>query len=84
MGIDTGAYTQDLEAELSKLPQIHGDGASPPYASRRFNKILIAAQDEAKRFNDEYTGVEHIYIALLKEHGTSSQQMIFKKYGVYA
>ena len=81
MGIDTGAYTQDLEAELSKLPQIHGDGASPPYASRRFNKILIAAQDEAKRFNDEYTGVEHIYIALLKEHGTPSQQ-IFKKYGV--
>ena len=81
MGIDTGAYTQDLEAELSKLPQIHGDGASPPYASRRFNKILIAAQDEAKRFNDEYTGVEHIYIALLKEHGTPSQ-MIFKKYGI--
>ena len=81
MGINTGAYTQDLEAELSKLPQIHGDGASPPYASRRFNKILIAAQDEAKRFNDEYTGVEHIYIALLKEHSTPSQQ-IFKKYGV--
>ncbi len=81
MGIDTGTYTQDLEAELTKLPQIHGDGASPPYASRRFNKILIAAQDEAKRFNDEYTGVEHIYIALLKEHGTPSQQ-VFKKYGI--
>lgn len=81
MGIDQAAYMQDLEAELSKLPQIHGSTASPVYASRRLNKILINAKDEAKQFKDEYTSVEHIYIALLKEHNTPSQT-IFKKYGI--
>ena len=81
MGIDVAEYRNRVEAELAKLPQIHGDGASPPYASRRLNKILISAQDEAKRFKDEYTGVEHIFIALLKEHNTPSQA-IFKDYGI--
>lgn len=81
MGKDQNAYKQDLEAELSKLPQIHGSTASPVYASRRLNKILIHAKDEAKQFKDEYTSVEHIYIALLKEHNTPSQT-IFKKYGI--
>ena len=46
MGVDTGAYTQELETELAKIPQVHGDSATPPYASRRLNKIL-----ERQRFS---------------------------------
>ena len=42
------------------------------YAGRRLSELLVKAQDEAKRFKDEYTGVEHLYIALLKERGTPS------------
>jgi ATP-dependent Clp protease ATP-binding subunit ClpB len=51
------------------------------YASRRFNEILIKAGDEAKRFRDEYTGVEHIYLALLSERGTPSAN-IFARHGI--
>ncbi len=81
MGIDTSIYINDVERELEKLPKVYGSGATSMYATRRFNEILLRAEDEAKKFKDDYTGVEHIYIALLKEKGTSSQS-IFKRYGI--
>ena len=81
MGHDIELYGKDVEAELAKLPKIQGSAASAVYASRRFNEILIHAQDEAKRFKDEYTGAEHIFIALLKERNTPSQT-VFKRYSI--
>lgn len=81
MGQDVLLYAKDIERELEKLPKVHGSGASSMYATRRFTEILIHAEDEAKRFKDEYTGVEHIYMALLKEKDSPSQR-IFKRYGI--
>jgi ATP-dependent Clp protease ATP-binding subunit ClpB len=81
MGHDVELYARDVEAELEKIPQIHGSTASAVYISRRLSELLINAQDEAKRFKDDYAGVEHIYIALLKEKNTPSQG-IFKRYGI--
>ena len=80
MGIDTAQYVRSIEAELTKLPKVQGASASV-YAGRRLSELLVKAQDEAKRFKDEYTGVEHLYIALLKERGTPSAT-IFKQYGI--
>ena len=80
MGHNVLLYAKDVEAELEKLPKVYGS-ASSMYATRRFNEILIHAEDEAKRFKDEYTGVEHVYIALLKERNTPSQA-IFRRYGI--
>ena len=80
MGADTAQYTLALEAELAKLPKIQGASASV-YASRRFSELIVHAQDEAKRFKDEYTGVEHLFIALLKERNTPSTA-IFKRFGI--
>ncbi len=81
MGQDVQLFAKDIEAELQKLPQVYGNGASSMYATRRFNEILVRAEDEAKRFKDEYTSVEHIYVALLKEKNTPSQS-VFKRYGI--
>lgn len=81
MGQDIQLFTNDVEAELRKLPKVYGSGASSMYATRRFNEIMIHAEEEAKRFKDEYTSVEHIYMALLKEKNTPSQA-IFKRYGI--
>ncbi len=80
MGVDTAQYTLALEAELAKLPKVQGASASV-YASRRFSELIVHAQDEAKQFKDEYTGVEHLYIALLKERNTPSAQ-VFKRFGI--
>ena len=81
MGINTQVYKNDVEKELERLPKVYGSGATNMYATRRFNEILIRAEDEAKKFKDDYTGVEHMYIGLLKEKDTPSQ-VIFKRHGI--
>ena len=81
MGADTALYVKDVENELNKLPRIQGSTVADVYATRRMSEILIRAQDEAKRFKDDYAGVEHLYIALLKERNTPSQN-IFKRYNI--
>ena len=81
MGHDAAMYAKDVEAALEKLPKISGSSAADVYATRRLNQLLLHAQDEAKRFGDDYAGVEHIYIALLKERNTPSTA-VFNKYGI--
>jgi ATP-dependent Clp protease ATP-binding subunit ClpB len=81
MGENAGLVAKDAESELDRIPAVHGSGASSIYASRRFNEIMLNAQDEAKKFKDEYTGVEHLYLALLKERGTPSET-VFKKHNI--
>ncbi len=81
MGQDSALYIKDLETELGKLPKVVGSSSEGLYATRRVNEILLNAEDEAKSFKDEYTSVEHIYIALLKEKNTPSQS-IFRRYGI--
>lgn len=73
MNVQVSDYCRDLQSELDQMPKVHGNAEM--YASRRLNKILTMAQSEAKSFQDEYTGVEHIFIALLKERNTVSTKL---------
>ena len=81
MGVSIDFLIKDVERELEKIPKVYGNAASSIYATRRFNEILLHAEDEAKKFKDEYVSVEHIYLALLKERGTPSDAVL-KCYGV--
>ena len=42
------------------------------------NKLLVAAQDEAKKLKDEYVSVEHLVLAMLAEPATTEIGKIFK------
>lgn len=81
MGINNDLLAGDVEKELEKLPSVYGSNASNIYATRRLNEILLHAGDEAGKFKDEYVGVEHIYLALLRERNTPSES-VFKRYGI--
>lgn len=81
MGENIKFMIKDVEDELKKIPKVYGSATSV-YPTRRFNKILIDAQDMATKFKDEYVGVEHLYLALLNEKDTPSQQ-IFKRYHIH-
>lgn len=81
MGENTDLIKSDVEREVDKLPKQHGSGSSSLYNSRVFAKILLKAEDEAKKFNDEYIGVEHLFMSLLKERGIPSES-ILKKYNI--
>ncbi len=77
---DTDLILKDLEEEINKLSRQSG-GSSGLYPSRDYTEILIKAEEEAERFSDQYIGVEHIYIALLKKKGIGSEK-IFKRYNI--
>ena len=80
MGENPDLIRMDVEREVDKLPKQSGGGGSI-YPSRIYTKVLLNAEEEAKKFGDEYVGVEHIYISLLKEKATASER-IFNKYNI--
>ncbi len=81
MGVNSELVISDVQKELDKQPGVYGAAASSLYATRRLNELLLHASDEAGKFKDEYVGVEHIYLALLKERNTPSES-IFKRHGI--
>ncbi len=81
MGLNAELLISDVKRELEKQPAVYGTAASGLYATRRLNEILLHAQDEAEKFKDEYTGVEHLYLALLRERNTPSSD-IFRRHGI--
>ena len=80
MGENVDLIKTDVEKELDSLPKQSGGGGSL-YPSRVYTKVLLNSEDEAKKFGDEYVGVEHIYISLLKERRIPSER-IFKRYNI--
>lgn len=80
LNVDPTAVIADVEEQLEKLPKVSG-AADNMYSSRRLSQILMRAEKIAEEFKDEYVSVEHLYIALLEEKGTSSAK-IFAKYNI--
>ncbi|HZK28336.1 MAG TPA: ATP-dependent chaperone ClpB [Thermoclostridium sp.] len=80
-GVDIGLYKNELEQILNKMPQVYGTNVGQVYPSRRFNQVLLKAEDEAKKFKDEYVSVEHIYFVIMNERNTPSSNLI-SKYGM--
>ncbi|MDO5649309.1 MAG: ATP-dependent chaperone ClpB [Gallicola sp.] len=78
--IDVKSYLGELEKALEALPS--QTSTSNIYPSTVFQRILLKAEDEAKKMGDEYISVEHIYMALLKEKNIPSEN-ILKKYNIH-
>ena len=81
MNVPFDFYYKDLNDEISKMPKMYGTSNSTVYATRRFEEVFIKAEEEAKKFKDEYISIEHIYLGLLDENNTISSKL-FKKYGI--
>jgi ATP-dependent Clp protease ATP-binding subunit ClpB len=67
-----------VQQELERLPRVSGGGGES--ISSRLNRILMQAEDEAKRFKDEYVSVEHLLLALIDDTGTTGR--LLKEFGV--
>jgi ATP-dependent Clp protease ATP-binding subunit ClpB len=70
------------EQELERLPKVSGSGAEAEqvYLSGRLKRLLAKAEDEAKKFKDEYVSVEHILLAMIDDGGATGR--LFKEFGV--
>ena len=78
MEIDTAHFMRRVESAIEKKPKVSGGQA---YISSSLNKVLLQAEDEAKRMGDEYVSVEHLYLCLLAAPNPAVAA-IFKEYGV--
>ena len=66
------------EDQLNKLPKIQGQTQN--YLSRDLNDIFLEAEKQAKKLQDDFVSVEHLFLALILK-GKKSEQL-FKRYGI--
>jgi ATP-dependent Clp protease ATP-binding subunit ClpB len=64
VGADPSRVKQDFSRELARFPRVQGD--TQVGLSRRTQKILRAAQQEADQLKDEYLSTEHFLLAMAK------------------
>ncbi|MFE5409960.1 ATP-dependent chaperone ClpB [Microbacterium sp. NPDC056569] len=83
-GADVDRLREDLTAELEKRPRVTGSGVEPGkvFVTQRLNRILDAADREARRLKDDYVSVEHLVVALLDEGSSSAAGRVLAQHGV--
>jgi len=83
-GPDPRAYAQTVEAELSRLPSVSGPGAQPGqvFVTQAVSAALVRADEAAKRMQDEFVSVEHIFLALLDEPPSTGPGRVNKQFGL--
>ena len=67
-------------AEQAVLKRVKVQGGNP-YIGQYLNKVLITAEDEAKRMGDEYVSVEHLFLSMLK-NPNREMASIFQEFGI--
>jgi len=69
MDVPLEPFKAEVEKELGKRARVSGPGAEAGkvYITQRLNKLLVKAEDEAKRLKDEYVSVEHLLLAMVDE-----------------
>ncbi len=72
MEIDPDVFLAQVEGALNKRPKVSGGQV---YVGNSLNKVLIYAEDEAKRMGDEYVSVEHLFLSMLKQPSREIQQI---------
>ena len=84
MDIRPEQLIKEIETELNKRPRVSGPGveAGKIYISQRLSRILVAAENEAKRLKDEYVSVEHLFMALVGEGEKSPSGSILRRAGL--
>jgi ATP-dependent Clp protease ATP-binding subunit ClpB len=77
-GVDADTVRQRLEAELARLPKVSATsgGAGDVYITGRLNRLLVQAEDEARKLKDEYVSVEHILLAMVDDKSGAAGRIL--------
>ena len=79
MEINKEAFIKNIESLLAKKTKVSGNVQL--YISNDLNKVLINAEDEAKRMGDAYVSVEHLMLSIISSPNSAIKQL-FKTYGI--
>ncbi len=78
MEINTDYFLERARKAIEKRVKVQGGQI---YVGQYLNKVLINAEDEAKRMGDEYVSVEHLFLAMLQSPNKEIKE-IFREYGI--
>lgn len=79
MGTPDG-FTQKVENMLDRLPKVTG-GVGQPYLNAVTDRIIQAAESEARQFGDEYISGEHLLLSLT-DNAPAHLKGLFKQHGI--
>ncbi len=79
MGLDAAAFEQAVRSAVEARVKVSG-GASP-YIGAELNKVLLKAPDEARAMGDEYTSVEHLFLAMIRYPNRAVRELL-KRFGI--
>jgi ATP-dependent Clp protease ATP-binding subunit ClpB len=84
MDVPVESFKARLGEELARRPKLSGPGteAGKIYVTQRLERLFAAAQDSAKRMQDEYVSVEHLLLAFLAEGDVGPSGKIFTEFNV--
>ncbi len=80
IGCNDSQIEADVNNEVAKLPKISGSNAEV-YASANISQTLTVAEQTAKNMKDDYTSVEHIFLAMLSNPNPEMKK-VFERGGV--
>jgi len=64
LNVNTTYLENELNSNIEALPKL--DNPTEVYPSQEFSKVLQRAEKEAKKMQDEYISVEHLFLGLLE------------------
>src|SRR5918998_5701282 len=84
MEISVPALSRAIEQELERRPKTSGPGleAGKIYVTQRLQKLMLQAEEAAKRLKDEYVSVEHLLLALVDEGSMTAAGRILQQFHV--
>jgi ATP-dependent Clp protease ATP-binding subunit ClpC len=76
--IDSAAVAQRIERELEKSPKVYGHFGygNQVYVTPRTQRLVKRAEEEANRLNDQYVGIDHLFIAISSEREGASWRVL--------
>lgn len=78
MGINKEYFVGRVRSALEKRVKVQGGQL---YIGQDLNKVLLSAEDEAKRMGDEYVSVEHLFLSMLG-HPNKEVREILREFGI--
>ncbi|MCR9216128.1 MAG: ATP-dependent chaperone ClpB [bacterium] len=82
--VEPADVVRGLEEHLQKRPSVRGPGAEHGklLISQKLAKVLVSAEEEAKRLKDEYVSIEHVLLAILAGGTGSEATKVLMSHGV--
>jgi ATP-dependent Clp protease ATP-binding subunit ClpB len=83
LGLTTSAMQLAAARELDRLPKVSGAvDVSKIYVTQALNEVLTRAEEERDALKDEFTSVEHLFLALLHVAKPEALKKYAKSFGL--